>query len=95
MVVSMPCSSTMKSTLCSSNHSARSSRCLWLRPMRRSRVTTTWSPSSIFARSLSSFGREASLPEIFSITMFPGSIPALVSASHCESGFCSRVDTRA
>jgi hypothetical protein len=32
---------------------------------------------------------------ILSITMLPGSVLAAVSASHCESGFCSRVETRA
>src|SRR5260370_23829305 len=91
----MPCSSTMKSTSCFSYQADRSSRCWWLRPMRRSRVTTTWSPGPSLARSPSSLGREASLPEIFSMTTFPGSIPALVSASNWESGFCSRVETRA
>jgi len=35
------------------------------------------------------------LAEIFSITMFSGAMPAAVSASCWESGFCSRVDTRA
>ena len=95
VVVSMPCSSTMKSTPCSSNQADRSSRCWWLRPMRRSRVTTTWSPRLSLPSSSSSRGREASLPEIFSITMLPGSIPAAASASCWESGFCSRVETRA
>ena len=63
--------------------------------MRRSRVTTTWSPACSLPSSSSSRGREASLPEIFSITMLPGSIPAAASASCWESGFCSRVETRA
>ena len=66
-----------------------------MRPIRRSRVTTTWSPASSLASSSSSRGRKASFPETFSITMLPGSIPTAASASHWESGFCSRVETRA